>query len=215
MKKLFWDDPYQDTCKAKVVSIDQKRIVLDQTVFYAFSGGQASDKGTIGGIEVVEARKEGDKEDIISITYTLEREPDFKVGDEIEVKIDKEYRLRLMRLHSLAHLLYYFVINKIGKVKIVGSNVAAHKARMDFFYEGKLSEVLLEIESEVNSFIKEGHEIRMEPDLDKPDLRWWVCESWKMPCGGTHVKDSKEIGLVKLKRKTVGKGKERIEMLLV
>lgn len=40
----------------------------------------------------------------------------------------------------------------------------------------------------------------------------WVCGEIKMPCGGTHVKSTDEIGKVKLKRKNIGRGKERIEI---
>ena len=92
-KKLFWEDPYCTECKAKVTSIEGNKVKLDQTVFFACSGGQESDSGTIGGINVVAAIKQGDKENIIDIEYELEKEPNFKVGDEVEVKIDEENRL--------------------------------------------------------------------------------------------------------------------------
>ena len=49
---------------------------------------------------------------------------------------------------------------------------------------------------------------------EKPDLKWWHCEDWKMPCGGTHVKNTKEVGQIRLKRKNIGAGKERIEIYL-
>ena len=58
-KKLFWDDPYLTECTAKVTAINGTKVKLDQTIFYAFSGGQLSDEGTIGGLKVIEARKEG------------------------------------------------------------------------------------------------------------------------------------------------------------
>jgi len=46
------------------------------------------------------------------------------------------------------------------------------------------------------------------------ERRWWECENIKYPCGGTHVKNTKEIGMVKLKRKNLGKGKERVEIFV-
>jgi len=189
--------------------------MVDQSIFYAYSGGQESDKGTIGGIKVKEAIKEGDKESIIDITYELEETPNFKRGDDVEIKIDGERRATLRRLHSLAHIAYYVVIEKLGKLKIVGSNISAEKARMDFLYEKPLTDILPEIENNINRFIKEDHLITTKNDPDRQDLRWWQCEAWKMPCGGTHVKSTKEIGTIKLKRKNIGAGKERIEMVVV
>src|SRR3989338_10733850 len=137
-EKLFWEDPYATMCKAKVTVIEGNKVKLDRTIFYAFSGGQESDSGTIGGITVIEAVKQGDKDSIIDIEYTLEKEPHFKVGDEVEVRIDEMKREKLRRLHSAAHIVYYVVIEVLGKVPIVGSNISAEKARMDFGYEGNL-----------------------------------------------------------------------------
>src|SRR3989338_2308667 len=107
-QKLFWRDPYQTESTATVTEVNGNKVKLNQTIFFAFSGGQESDEGTIGGIKVIEAVKQGDKENIIDIEYTLEREPDFKVGDGVNVIIDGERRKKLMRLHSATHIAYYF-----------------------------------------------------------------------------------------------------------
>lgn len=214
-KKLFWEDPYLIECKSRVTSISGTKVKLDRTVFYAFSGGQESDDGTINGIKVINAVKEGDKENIIDIEYELEKEPNFKVGDEVEVKIDPEKRSKLRRLHSAIHIVYYFITDKIGKLKLIGSNVSPEKSRIDFLYEKPVNELLEEIEPELNNFLTENHEIIMMSDKEKPDLRWWTCEAWKMPCGGTHTKTTREIGKVILKRKNIGAGKERIEVTLM
>ena len=61
--KLFWTKPYRTICEANVVSEEGADIVLDQTVFYAESGGQESDHGMIGGYTVLKAEKRG--EDIV------------------------------------------------------------------------------------------------------------------------------------------------------
>jgi len=213
-KKLFWEDPYLTECTATVTEINGNKIKLNQTIFFAFSGGQASDEGTIGGINVLEAVKQGDKENIIDIEYTLETEPTFKVGDLVTVKINPERRCKLRNLHSAAHILYYLSEEFIGKVKIVGSNIAPEKARMDFLYEKPLNDVLPQLEMRMNIFISGGPKIVMKNDEVKPDLRWWTCGEWKMPCGGTHVKSGGEIGAVALKRVNIGRGKERIEIYL-
>ena len=72
--------------------------------------------------------------------------------------------------------------------------------------------ILPEIQEKMNAFIEKGMEVKTyDGDSGK---RWWECGEWKMPCGGTHVKDVKEIGKVNLKRVNIGKGKERIEVKL-
>jgi len=213
-KKLFWEDSYATECKAKVTEINGNKVKLDQTIFFAFSGGQASDEGTIGGINVIEAVKEGDKENITDIEYTLEKAPDFKVGDEVEVKIDGDKRNKLMRLHSAIHIIYYFFKDKYGDKEVIGTNMVPEKGRIDFIFDKPLTELLPELEEEANKFFAEDHKIISESDEEKQDLRYWGCKDWKMPCGGTHIKSTKEIGKIALKRKNIGSGKERIEITL-
>lgn len=212
--KLFWQDPYSTECTAIVTEINGAKVKLNQTIFFAFSGGQESDEGTIGGIKVLEAIKQGDKENIVDIEYVLEQEPPFKVGDTVKVKINGERRLKLMKLHSATHIIYYFFTVKVGKQKIIGSHIGAEKARIDFEYEKPIQEILPEIEKETNTFLAENHSIIRKPDEKSPDLWWWTCGEWKMPCGGTHPRSTGEMGLITLKRKNIGKGKERIEIYL-
>ena len=197
-----------------VTAIDGNKIKLDQTIFFAFSGGQESDEGTIGGIKVLEAIKQGDKENIIDIEYVLEKEPEFKVGDTVTIKIDGDRRAKLRNLHSATHLLYYFFIAGVGKQKIIGSHIGAEKARIDFEFEKPIQELLPEIEAATNAFLAQNHPILRTPDEKSPDLWWWQCVEWKMPCGGTHPRTTGEIGALTLKRKNIGKGKERIEIFL-
>ena len=116
-KKLFWEDPYKTECNATVSSINGNKVKLDQTIFFAFSGGQESDEGTIADIKVINALKEGDKENIIDIEYELEKTPKFKIGDNVIIKINKEKRLKLMKLHTAAHIFYYIFVKKLGRKK--------------------------------------------------------------------------------------------------
>ena len=197
MKKLYWDDPYLTKCTSVVTSIEESKIKLDQTIFYAFSGGQASDFGTIGGINVVEAVEE-DKE---NISYLLDNVPNFNIGDEVEVVINEERRRKIRNLHSATHIVSYFVEEKLGKLECIGSNVSVDKARLDYIFEGSISEHLMELEEKINLFILEENEVTIENDETDTKLRLWICKEMNMPCGGTHVKNTKEIGKVKLKRK--------------
>ena len=213
-QKLFWRDPYQTESTATVTVVNSNKVKLDQTIFFAFSGGQESDEGTIGGIKVLEAIKQGDKENIIDIEYVLESEPSFKVGNLVMVKINGEHRAKLRNLHSATHILYYFFIAQFGKQKIIGSHIGAEKARIDFEYDKPITELLPEIEKATSEFLVQNHPILRTTDEKSQDLWWWQCGEWKMPCGGTHPRTTAEIGKIRLKRKNIGKGKERIEIFL-
>ena len=65
-KKKFWSDPYQTTLETTVTSVAGPCITLSETIFFAFSGGQESDMGTIAGQAVISAQKNG-----LEIVYTL------------------------------------------------------------------------------------------------------------------------------------------------
>ncbi|MBD3398292.1 alanyl-tRNA editing protein [Candidatus Micrarchaeota archaeon] len=209
VEKLFRSDPYLDSCKATVTSSKDGEITLDKTVLFAFAGGQQSDSGTIGGFKVLEARAEGPE-----IFYKLEEGATFKEGDETEVKIDMEKRKKIMRLHSAAHLVYGVFSRQYESRKLIGSNVTEDKARIDFEHDSPISDLLPPVEEEANKLIEENHPAKTYPDENNPDKWWWECRDFKYPCGGTHVTSLGEIGKIKLKRKNIGAGKERIEITL-
>lgn len=208
-KKLFHEDPYKTECEATVVSVNGPAVTLDQTVFFAFSGGQASDSGTISGIPVKEAVVSGG-----DIVYTLEQDPTFKAGDKVIVKINPDKRNKIMRHHSAAHVVYFLFAEKIGVKKLIGSNITESKARLDYEYPEPISAILPEIEAKANEVFSQDLAIKTYPDQADPEKKWWECGQWKCPCGGTHVKSTKEVGKVQLKRKNIGAGKERIEITI-
>jgi len=119
-----------------------------------------------------------------------------------------------MRLHAASHIIYFLVEEKTGLKKIIGSNVTADKGRLDYEYPESIASLLPEIEARANQIFNDDSEIKIYPDKEDPNKRWWEYKTWKVPCGGTHVKSTKEIGNVRLKRKNIGSGKERIEIYI-
>lgn len=215
LRKIFYENPLQDVCTARVTKIDGNVVELDQTIFFAFSGGQASDKGTIGCVEVIEAKKIDEN----TIEYTLAEEPSFKIGDSVEVKIDLNNRKTLMRLHSAAHIVC-FLFEKITGIhynKCVGSNVDATKSRLDYELDHNISVYFENLTEEANKIFQSDHPINVFANKDDPNRREWECPSLNQacPCGGTHVTNTNQIGKIKLKRKNIGKGKERVEIILL
>src|SRR3989338_1254848 len=209
VEKVFWQDPYKTELDAVVTRAHGNSIWVDKTIFFAFYGGQASDKGTFNNINVVEAVKEEDTDDI---HYVLESNP-FKPGDRIHMTIDAEHRMRIMRLHGAAHVVDYFVLPKLGNPETIGSNVHEDKARLDFAYTESIAPMMAELQKEIDVVLSEPHAISVRGGSD--DLRHWICEEIDLPCGGTHLKNTAEIGEIKLRRKNIGAGKERIEITLL
>lgn len=224
-KKLFYEDPYMKEFDGKVMKINGNEVVLDQSVFYPEGGGQIGDTGEINGIKVVDTRKTIEKIEIVEgkeiplgskIIHILEKEPNFKVGDVVHGKIDWERRHKIMRLHSAAHFTYYVTLDVFGDLKIKGSKVDHKKDRLDFAFEGRLEpEKLKEVEDKVNEVLSKDLEIKTSSDSEESNIRYWDVEGFpRMPCGGTHPKNSREIGKIRLKRKNPGAGLERIETYL-
>ena len=88
--KLFWQDPYLTELTTRIKSVHADIIMLDETIFYAFSGGQESDHGTISGLPVLEARKDGKE-----IFYTLPQDHQLKTGDAVTILINWPRRYQL------------------------------------------------------------------------------------------------------------------------
>ena len=207
--KLFYQDPYMYECEARVISINGLDIIVDKTVFFAFSGGQASDSGTINNIPVKTARIEGEE-----IVYTLGNEPNFRIGDMVKVVIDSNKRNKLMRLHSATHIVWFLFKEKTGISKLIGSNIDESKGRLDYEYHESIASFLPGLEERANKLFLENIGIKAYNDAKDPAKRLWQCNEWVCPCSGTHVRNTGEIGRIKLKRKNIGAGKERIEITL-
>lgn len=100
LRKIFWDDPYLTSLATHIAGVDGDSVMPEETIFYAFSGGQESDFGTIGGHEVLSAQKIG-----ADIHYTLPPAHGLLAGDPVTVLIDWDRRYRLMRLHFAAEII--------------------------------------------------------------------------------------------------------------
>jgi Ser-tRNA(Ala) deacylase AlaX len=210
-EKLFWDDPYRTECDCMIVSADGANVTVDRTIFYAFSGGQESDAGTIGGHSVAQARKDG-----LDIVYTLEAEGHgLQPGDRVKMAIDWDRRYRLMRLHFAAELILELMYRKCPGIEKIGAHIAAEKARIDFVWTQSVSPLLPALTGEAKALVDANMPITSAfSDIDA-QRRYWEIEGFaRVPCGGTHLKRTGEVGPIRLKRDNVGKGKERVNILL-
>lgn len=209
--KVFWDDPYQVELESTVSRVDGPCIELEETIFYAESGGQESDTGTIGGIQVIKAEKQG-----LSIVYTLEREPNFQAGAVVTTQIDWARRYALMKLHFAAEVILEVVTHRFPEMTKVGAHISADKSRIDFEWHESVKPLLPELQQQAQSVIDSHADIISDFSDTSEQRRYWKVEGFaQVPCGGTHLKNTSEVGRIQLKRKNIGKGKERIEISLV
>lgn len=209
-RKLFWENSYLTQCEANIVDIKENKVIVNQTIAFAFSGGQKSDKGTINGYNILLAEKIGS-----DIVYTLPENHDLKVGDEVNIEIDWAHRYKIMKLHFLTELVLEIVYQTYNFPEKIGANITEEKARVDFVWDGNISSIFPEIEPMINELISKDMPIKTGYIDIENERRYWEIEGFaKISCGGTHVKSTGEIGNFRLKRRNNSRGKERIEIYL-
>jgi misacylated tRNA(Ala) deacylase len=234
-KQLFSEDAYLREAEAEILEITPEGgIVLNQTIFYAASGGQPGDSGIIN--------KQG--EDISVTTATIDKatgrithipesnKHSLGTGDIVELMIDWERRYTYMRYHTAMHLLCSLV-----PYGVTGGQMDFTKARLDFNAEGatldkqELSQRLhdlvdrdIAVTAQWITFeeLEENQELirtmSVKPpknaagkvklvNIDGVDLQ---------PCGGTHVRRTSEIGKINVtKIESKGRNNKRIKMELI
>lgn len=206
--KVFWEDPYLTKLETTIQTVSDDIITVDRTIFYAFSGGQESDHGTIGSYPVLEARKDGSQ-----IFYTLEKGHTLKPGDKVIMGIDWDRRYRLMRLHFAAEVVLELVCKQFPEVTKVGAHISQDKARIDFEWDQNISSILPSLQSEAEKIVQADQKIESAFSDETHERRYWkIKEFGQIPCGGTHIRRTGEIGTIRLKRVNPGKGRERIEI---
>lgn len=212
---------------------DNYAVVFEQTPFYGESGGQAGDHGTIrtddGDIQVFDSQKP--VEDLIVLF--VDKLDGLKVGKSYWQKIDTEKRELTKRNHSATHLMQSALIEVLGEhIKQAGSHVDENRLRFDFTHNKGLTEDEYEkVEVIVNKMINDSHEvvpqvmpieearnsgaIAMFGEKYGNDVRVVKMGSASTEfCGGTHVDNTKEIGIFKLlSESSLSSGVRRIEAL--
>lgn len=209
MQKVFWDDPYKKTCITQIAELNGARVLFKETIVFSFSGGQESDKATINGMPILDSEKVGNL-----IYYMLPHDHGLSLGQTVTMEIDWPRRYKLMRLHFAAELILELTKRKLNLEKI-GAHIAETKARIDFSYDKNISSIFDEILPQYNEIIqRELTIVTGFSDRENQRRFWEIAGFSKVPCGGTHVRTTHEVGYITLKRVNIGGGKERIEIRL-
>ena len=218
----------------KISEGDEGAIVLNQTPFYAESGGQIGDKGLIfsknANFIVTDTKK---KINGIYAHFGKLIKGNIFNGDVLNLKIDIDNRKKIMANHSATHLLHESLRRVLGPhVTQKGSQVSSQKLRFDFSHPKALSkEELQDVELKINQLILEDSSVMTEVlPYDEAVKKGALAlfgekyddevrvlsmgnDSFSIElCGGTHVKSLNEIGLFKLiSQSSVASGIRRIE----
>lgn len=200
-------------------------VMLDFTPFYAMSGGQVGDTGFLDNSEVLDTQKFfGLNLSAVRVSKTL------KTNDKVKAHIDEIKRAQIARHHSATHLLHYALREILGThIAQAGSLVEFNKLRFDFTHPNALTnEELDKIEKLVNEcVIRADNAILEKMSLDEAKksgaialfnekyqgvVRVLTLGASKELCGGTHIKNTAEIGSFYITKESgVSSGVRRIE----
>ena len=231
MANIFEENSYTKEIETKIKAIDteNKTIELEDTIFYGKSGGQPGDVGEIivdgQKIEVNDTIKiEGSNKNILENLNGLNK------NQKIIARINWDKRLKYMRMHSALHLMCASL-----SLGVTGGQIGYEKSRLDFNDPDK--EIIKEeLQEKINVLMEEDHEITYEyidskilesqPELVRTmsvkqpqingKLRFIKIGNVDFqPCGGTHVRSTREIGKVTIgKIENKGRMNRRVNILI-
>jgi misacylated tRNA(Ala) deacylase len=212
--RLFEADAYLTEAEGRIIAASDEGIRLDQTLFYAESGGQPGDCGMLlpEGGEPVEIASTCYAPGRMTILHTPKAAPtDLKPGQPARMKIDWPRRYRHMQMHTCLHILCSLV-----DAPVTGCAIYADHARLDFDLEENTLDKA-ELTERINNIIKRDapvevqhwpiSEVRARPGLVRTAMvappqigdMMRIVEIRGVdvqPCGGTHVHSTGEIGAV-------------------
>lgn len=211
--KLYMKNPYMKEFEGVVTRIDGNKVILDKTAFFAESGGQVGDIGYLNKTKVVDTIYDKNKENVL---HVIEGEPEFREGDKIKGIIDWDRRYKIMKNHAASHIMEYFLFKIFGKLRLIGTSVSERHDSSTYEYSEVFSRDKLEqVENLSNELISKGYKIERWEDPDKHGWWYWKSGEITMSCGGTHPDSVKELGKIMIKRKSGGKGKEKVLTLAI
>jgi len=220
-RKLYRQDSYQKDCKAKIIQTDQEedivRVILDQTIFYATSGGQPHDLGTINDEAVVDVYENQDRQIVHVLAKPIQ-------GTQAECVLNWERRLDHMQQHTGQHILSQAFLNALD-ANTVAFHLGDQSATIDVDQPDLKTASIHRVEDLCNQIIVENREVlvhmvgrgelhrypmRKPPKVDGPVRIIEIKDFDHSPCGGTHCARTGEIGLLKIWRHENYKGGTRV-----
>jgi alanyl-tRNA synthetase len=228
-KLLYYEDPARYTFEARVVKrVDESIVILDKTCFYPRGGGQEPDFGYVGGYKVDNVVRIKD----IVFHHTVEKN-DLKEGDSVNCVVEKERRNSITKNHTSTHIINHSSRSTLGSWIWQNSSFKEENyARLDITHHSALNRhEIQEIETKANEMIRKNLPVfinTFDKGIAEQNYGFRIYQGGVVPsndvrivniggldieaCGGTHVFNTGEIGLVKiLKTERIQDGVVRLE----
>ncbi|MGM9513141.1 alanyl-tRNA editing protein [Roseateles sp. DB2] len=211
---LFRDDAGLLECRARLLRVDERGLLVDRTVFYPQGGGQAGDAGEMvladGRVIAIADTRKGEGLEILHLPAAGQALEGLMPGQDVQLRIDAQRRRAHMRFHTATHLLCALVPHPVD-----GCSITAGYARLDFHMSEPLDKEALT--AGLARLVAEARPVRLswitDAELDaNPGLvrsmsvqpprgsgRVRLVEIQGVdlqPCGGTHVANTADIGAV-------------------
>jgi len=221
--RLYFDDPYLADFEAKIIRREEREdhlaLVLNRTAFYPESGGQPADRGAINGVEVMDVQEDDEE-----ILHFVERDIP---GESVQGQVDWPLRFDRMQQHSGQHILsqaFVEILNGETRSFHLGEDVSTLEIGL-----AKLDEADLErVERRANAVVFEDREVKTyfvpedrisEVPLRRPPKKEGTIRVVEISgfdysaCGGTHIRRTGEVGLIKVTRWEKIRGNLRFDFL--
>ncbi|MHA1442961.1 MAG: alanyl-tRNA editing protein [Candidatus Heimdallarchaeota archaeon] len=234
-EQMFMTDSYLRSFEAKIVKIseDNLNVYLDRTAFYPGGGGQPNDEGVMKIAEQICKVNKVGRDQNREIYHRLEKPLDISPDEIVSCEVDWDKRYKIMRTHTALHILCGLIWKEFGAV-VTGGNMSLEKARMDFNLVDFSQDRVDYIEKRVNEEVKNKHDVVIKilsreeafqiPDLIRTKINLLPPQIKEVRTveivgldlqadGGTHVKNTKEVGKIKIVE-TINKGKENKRIII-
>ena len=218
-EKLFYRNAYLWEAGGTVLAVEKSgksvRILLDRTIFYPEGGGQPSDRGIIAGEGFrIFVEKVHGKDEVWHEGKLEGRLPE--PGEPVRMVVDAEWRYENMRQHTGQHILSA-VFKDLYDANTTGFQIFEGYNKIEIDYPGELTwEIILDVERTANGIVWSDLPVEVEvyenlPDELRKKLRKELSDKVKppirivsipgvdvIPCGGTHVMSTREVGIIKV-----------------
>lgn len=229
--KQYHSEPFLYKIKAQITKIVAKGIIFDKTTSFAEGGGQIGDSGTIINQRT---QKQYHYTDTTKVpgrviyltdfpTITVENDiihhiesqylTEFEVGDICEIVLDVEKRLNISFHHTTIHIAL-MAAEKVRpelRKNIYGAKINENYGRLDFKLDTRFSLDEMKIINEyANEIVNQELDIEIFPHSEEEEALYFQCGDFIIPCGGTHAKNTQQLGEIVVRRKNIGRSADRL-----